>query len=108
MPQLILTNGIWMIDLIAQNDKRDLSKLFHTEEGIKFDLGLDETFVVFGVNEEDNAGDFWEVILPKTTSFSWIRLALASKKRGYICTLLMSSEIESGELDIANCELLRC
>lgn len=31
--------------------------------------------MVFSVNEEDNAGNFWEVILPKTTSFSLISIS---------------------------------
>jgi hypothetical protein len=39
-------------------------ELLHGEEGIELGLGLGETFMILGVDEEDDSGDFGEVILP--------------------------------------------
>ena len=55
-----------MIDLVAQDEKRDFGELFHGKKGVEFGLRLGETLKVFGVYEEDYAGDFGEIVFPET------------------------------------------
>lgn len=64
--QLVLGDGIGVVDLVAENDKGDLGKLLHGEERVELGLGLGEALVVLGVDEEDDAVDFGEVVLPET------------------------------------------
>jgi len=39
-------------------------ELLHGEKSIELSLGLGETLMILGIDEEDDSGDFWEVILP--------------------------------------------
>lgn len=55
-----------MIDLVPQYEKRDFGELFHGKEGVEFGFRLGETLEVFGVDEENYAGDFGEIVLPET------------------------------------------
>jgi hypothetical protein len=64
--QLILTDSIWVVNLVTENDEWDLGELLHGEESIELSLGLDESVMVLGVDEEDNTGDLWEVVLPQS------------------------------------------
>ena len=57
-----------MIDFVAQDQKGDFPQLFHAEEGVEFGFGFRQAVVVFGVDEEDDAGDFGEVIFPEAAS----------------------------------------
>lgn len=68
--ELILRHGIWVVDLVAQDHKGHLGQLLHLEQRIELGLGLGESFVVLGVDQEDNAVDFREVIPPQTTGCS--------------------------------------
>jgi len=68
MAKLILGNGVGVVDLVTENDEGDLRKLLHREKGVEFSLGLGESVVVLGVDEEDNPIHLGEVVLPKTTS----------------------------------------
>jgi hypothetical protein len=70
MSQLILTNCVWVIDLVTENNKWDLGELLHRKKGIEFGFRFWQTFVVLCVDKEDDSGDFWEVILPETTGWS--------------------------------------
>ena len=70
MPQLILTDRIRVINLIAQNDEGDLAQLLHAQQGIELGFRFGETLVVFRIDEEYDTGDFWEVVLPKTARWS--------------------------------------
>jgi hypothetical protein len=63
--ELILRYGIGVVNLVAEDDKRDFGKLLHGEEGIELGLGLGKTLVVLSVDEEDDTVDFREVILPE-------------------------------------------
>ena len=69
MSQLLLTHGIRMIDFVAENAERNLGEIFHGEEGVKFGFGFGKSFVVLGINEEDDAGDFGKVIFPETAGW---------------------------------------
>lgn len=62
--KIILGDGIWVVNLVAKDDKWDLLKLLHGEKSIELGLGLGETLVILSIDEEDNAGDLWEVVLP--------------------------------------------
>ena len=53
-----------MVNLVAKNDEWDLLELLHGEKSIELGLGLGETLVILSIDEENNAGDLWEVVLP--------------------------------------------
>jgi hypothetical protein len=69
--QLILAHGIRVIDLVAQDQERYFGKIFHREEGVELGFRLGKTFVVFGVDEEDDAGNFGEIVTPKAAGCGW-------------------------------------
>ena len=62
MPQHILTDGIWMVDLVSEDQERHFLELFQTEEFVEGVFGFLQPFVVFGVDEIDYPGDFGEVL----------------------------------------------
>lgn len=64
--QLILGDGVGMVDLVAEDEERHLGEILHGEQGIEFGLGLGETLVVLGIDQEDDAADLGEVVLPQT------------------------------------------
>jgi len=64
---LILGDGIGVVDLVAQNNEGNLGELFHREKGVELGLGLLESLVVLGVDEEDDTVDLGEVIAPDTS-----------------------------------------
>jgi hypothetical protein len=76
MSQLILTDRIRVIDLVTQNHERDLAQLFHAQQSVKFSLRFRETLVIFGIDEEYNARDFWEIVLPETAGWEMSALYL--------------------------------
>jgi hypothetical protein len=86
MPQLVLADGIRMIDLVAQNQKGCLVEILHTQQRIQFCLALCEPLGVFRVYQEDDAGDFGEVIAPESSG------------------LLMAAEIEGRKAAAADAE----
>ena len=49
--------------LVAQDEKGRLGQIFHGEQGVELVLGLLEAVRVFGVDEEDDAGYFGEVLV---------------------------------------------
>ena len=69
MSQLILAHCVGVIDLVSQNQKRGLGQIFHGEEGVELGFGLGEAVVVFGVDEEDDAGDFGEIVAPEAAGY---------------------------------------
>ncbi len=109
MSELILGNGVWVVNLVAKDNEWDLLKLLHGEKSIELSLGLWETLVVLGVNEEDYTRDLWEVIFPQTAGCKvGVSYCLAGKRAGLLLhTLLMATEIEGCELDVTDSELLR-
>ena len=58
--------------------------------------------MVFGVHEEDYAGDFGEVVAPKATSWGCVSGRGVEVAVG--CTLLMASKIEGCKPIVANSE----
>lgn len=66
---LILGHGIGVVDLVAENDEGNLGELLHREEGVELGLGLSESLVVLGVDEEDDTVDLGEVVSPDTTGY---------------------------------------
>lgn len=69
MPQLILGHGIRVVDLVAQDEEGHARELLHGEQGVQLGFGLGEAFEVLGVDEEDDAAYFGEVVLPEATSW---------------------------------------
>ncbi len=69
MPQLLLAHGVRVIDLVAEDQEGDFGKVFHGEEGVELGFGFGEALVVFGVDEEDDAADFGEVVAPETAGW---------------------------------------
>ena len=66
--EFLFTNSVWVVDLIAKNTEGDFGEIFHCEKGVEFSFRFGEAFVVFSVNEKDDAGNFGEVIFPETAS----------------------------------------
>ena len=65
MAELVLGDGVGVVDLVAQDDEGHLAQLLHGQEGVELGLGLGEALVVLGVDEEDDAVDLGEIILPQ-------------------------------------------
>lgn len=63
----VLGDGAGVVNLVAEDDKGDLGQLLHGQERVELGLGLGESLVVLGVDEEDDAVDLGEVISPDTT-----------------------------------------
>ena len=53
-----------MVDLVAKDDEGCILKLFHGEKCVELGLGFLKTLVVLGVDKEDDAADFREVVAP--------------------------------------------
>jgi hypothetical protein len=64
MSQLVLRHSIGVIDLVSEDEERRLLEVLHSQKGVKLGFRFGKAFVVFGVNKEDNATDFWEIIPP--------------------------------------------
>jgi hypothetical protein len=73
MSQLILTDRIRVVNLVTQYHERDLAQLLHAQQSVELGFRFGETLVVLGVNEEYDAGNFWEIVLPETAC--WAMLA---------------------------------
>ena len=65
----VLGDGAGVVDLVAEDDKGDLGQLLHGQERVELGLGLGESFVVLGVDEEHDAVDFGEVVSPDTAGY---------------------------------------
>lgn len=69
MPQLLLADGIPVVDLVAEDQEGDFGEVFHAEEGVELGFGFGQALVVFGVDEEDDPGYFGEVVAPETAGW---------------------------------------
>lgn len=69
MTQFVLTHGVRVIDFVAQDEKGDLGEFFHCEQSVELGFGFGEAFVVFGVDQEDDAAYFGEVVFPEAAGF---------------------------------------
>ena len=67
MSQLILTDRIRVVNLVTQHHERDLAQLLHAQQSVELSFRFWQTLVVLSVNEEYDAGDFWEIVLPETS-----------------------------------------
>jgi hypothetical protein len=70
MSQFIFGHSIWVIDLVSQDQEGCFGEVFHGEEGVELGFGFGQAFVVFGIDEEDYAADFGEVIAPETAGWT--------------------------------------
>ena len=62
--ELILRDSLRMIDLVSENKKRGECQRLHGKERIELGLGLGKALVILGIDKEDNAADFGEVVAP--------------------------------------------
>lgn len=115
MAKLVLANSIGVVDLVSEDQEGNLGQLLHGKEGVELGLGLGETLVVLGVNEEDDTANFGEVVLPQTTSyltrvatFSFLILLYTTGLRGILLTLLVTTQVKGREAVVADGELFGC
>jgi hypothetical protein len=109
MSQLVLTDRIWVIDLVAQNHKRDLAQLLHAQQSVELGFRFGETLVILGVNEEYDARDFWEIVLPETACWTMSASSYHTEKASRLChTLLMAAQVEGREFHVANGKFFGC
>lgn len=66
--KLVLAHGIGVVNLVAEDEEGDLGEVLHGQEGVELGLGLGESLVVLGVDQEDDTANFGEVVLPQTAS----------------------------------------
>jgi hypothetical protein len=90
VPKLILADSVRVVNLVAQHEEGSLAQVLHAEQRIELGLALGEALGVFGVDEEDDAADFGEVVLPQAAG------------------LLVTAQVESGEAAAADGELFGC
>lgn len=65
MPQLVLADGIRMVDFVAEHEKRHFGQVLHAQQRVELRFGFGEPLVVFCVYEEDDARYFGEVVFPE-------------------------------------------
>lgn len=90
MPKLVLAHSVRVINLVAQHEEGSLAQILHAEQGVELGFALGEALGVLGVDEEDDAADLGEVVLPQTAG------------------LLVAAQVESGEAAAADGELFGC
>lgn len=116
MPQLLLTDRIRMIDLVAQDQKGHLGQILHAQQRVELGFRFGEAFMVFGVDEEDDAGYFGEIVFPEATGCGIVGhqkmdLGLGQEWEGTgqeemeVGTLLMTTQVEGCETAVADSEL---
>ena len=87
--ELGLGHGTGLVNLVSENEERDLGELISGQKFVKFLTRLLETGLVGTVDEEDNSLDGGEVALPQSTG------------------TLVTTEIMSLEADLSDHELLK-
>ena len=48
--QLILADGVGVVDLVSEDKEGNLSEILHGEKGVELGLGLGETLVILRIN----------------------------------------------------------
>jgi hypothetical protein len=67
MPQLLLTNSPWSIDLVAENQKRNFGKLLNGQKGVELGFRFGESLKVCAVDEKNDTINFGEVVAPEAS-----------------------------------------
>jgi hypothetical protein len=118
--KLVLAHSIGVVNLVSEDQEGDLGQLLDGEEGIELDLGLGESLVILGVDEEDNSANFGEVVPPEAAGYIIIRIrnALSISRRsnrggggmtvGTGLTLLVTTKVKSGESVVSDDKFLGC
>lgn len=65
VPELLLADSTRGVNLVAENKEGNLRELLDREECVELSLRLGEPLEVGAVDEEDDAVDLWEVVLPQ-------------------------------------------
>jgi hypothetical protein len=87
MPKLVLAHSIGVIDLVAQHEEGRLAQVLHAEQRVELGLALGEALRVLCVDEEHDAADLGEVVLPQAAG------------------LLVAAQVEGVEAHAADGEL---
>ena len=74
MPEVLLRDGTWSINLVAKNEERNLGELLDAQEGVELGLALRETLNVGRVDQEDDAIHLREVVAPQTAGWKALRV----------------------------------
>ena len=69
MPELLLADGAWRVDLVAEDEEGDLGEFLDGQERVELSLGLGESLNVDAVDEEDDAVNLGEVVPPETACY---------------------------------------
>ena len=83
MSELLLADGAWRVDLVAEDEEGHLGELLNREKRVELRLGLGEPLNVDAVYEENDAVDLGEVVPPEaarwrtSVSVGWITRAQA-------------------------------
>ena len=63
-PQLVLRDGLGVVDLVAEHQEGGVGEGLHSQQRVELGLGLSKALVVLGIDKEDDAADFGEVVAP--------------------------------------------
>ena len=66
MSKLLFTHSTWCVNLVPENEERNLGELLNGQKCVELSLRLRETLVVGAIYEEDNAIDLREVVTPQS------------------------------------------
>jgi hypothetical protein len=77
VPQLVLAHSVGVVDLVAQHEEGRLAQVLHAEQRVELGLALGEALRVLGVDQEHDAADLGEVVLPQAA-----RLLVAAQVEG--------------------------
>lgn len=68
IPELLFRDGAGCINLVAEHEEGNLGQFFDRQERVELGFGFVEAFDVLRINEEDDAVNFGEVVLPQAAS----------------------------------------
>lgn len=67
MSKLVFAHGVGVVDLVSEDEEGNLGEFFHGEESIELSLGFGESLEILGIDKEDDAAHFREVVFPETS-----------------------------------------
>ena len=65
MPELFFAHRAGSVDLVAEDEERDLCELLDAQERIELCLALREALYVGAIDKEDDTVDLGEVVAPQ-------------------------------------------
>ena len=74
MSELLLADCTGGVDLVSEDEERNLGELLDAQEGVELGLALRETLNVGRVDQEDDAIHLREVVAPQTAGWKALRV----------------------------------